>query len=90
MKPLGRRVVVQREATQESYGRIIIPEKYRHQAQVGTVTAVGDAVETVAVGDTVLFGKHSALDVEGYGVYLWEKDLLAVLKRKVEDDDAVQ
>ena len=76
MKPLGRRVLVEREPTLERYGSLIIPETARTKPQAGRVIAVGDQVTTVAVGDTVLFGKHATLDVEGVGVFLWEQDII--------------
>ncbi len=80
MTPLGRRVVVERDPTLEKVGSIIIPEKARRKPQMGKVTAIGDAVTTLKVGDVVLFGKHSALDVEGAGCFIWEADVMAVLK----------
>ncbi len=79
MKPLGRRVVLEREVTTEKIGSIIIPEKYRHKAQEGRVIAVGDQVTTVKIGDRVLFGKHSTLDM-AEGVFIWEQDIIAVLE----------
>lgn len=79
MKPLGKRVVIEREVMGEKIGSIIIPEKSRHKPQVGRVTAVGDEVTSVKIGDTVLFGKYSTADVQEYGLFIWEKDILAVL-----------
>ena len=78
MKPLGRRVIVEREQTQEKIGSIIIPEKARHAPQVGRVTAVGDQVTTLKAGDKVLFGKYSTVDIAGQ-LFIWEQDVIAVL-----------
>jgi co-chaperonin GroES (HSP10) len=80
MKPLGTRVVIEREVMGEKIGRIIIPEKARHKPQIGRVTQIGEQVTTVTVGDRVLFGKHSTLDVEGHGMFIWEADIIAVLE----------
>lgn len=79
MKLLGRRVLVVREKTQESYGSIVIPEQARTKPQQGLVSRIGPQVTTVMVGDRVLFGKHAALEVDGVGVLLWEQDIMVVL-----------
>ena len=79
MKLLGRRVLVVREATQETYGNIVIPERARAKPQHGRVSRIGPDVTTVSVGDRVLFGKHAALEVDGVGVLLWEQDIMVKL-----------
>jgi chaperonin GroES len=65
---------------------IIIPETAKEKPQRGTVVAVGngkkDEPMTVAVGDTVLYGKYSgteiALDGKDY-LIMRESDILAII-----------
>ena len=80
MKPLGRRIVVERDPTLEQYGSLVIPETARTKPQAGRVIAVGAEVDTVRMGDRVLFGRHSMIEVDGVGLVLWEKDVMGVLE----------
>ena len=81
----GRRVVVKAELPGEKIGSIFIPERYRHQPLVGEVSLIGDLVESVHVGDRVMFGSlsWSRFNAEGYGfpyMLLKEEDLMCILK----------
>ncbi len=82
IKPTLTRVVIEREVMGEKIGSIVIPEKSRHGAQVGTVRAIGPDVTTVAIGDKVLFGKYTTSDVREYGLFIWEADIIAILEDK--------
>ena len=83
-QPLGKRVLVQRldEATTTASG-IIIPDNAKEKPSSGTVMAVSDKVNTVAVGDKVVFGKYSGseltLDGKTYLV-IATSDLLGIIK----------
>ena len=79
----GRRVVVRAEVAGDMIGSIVIPERYRHQPLMGQVVLVGDLVESVHVGDHVMFGSRSwsRFNAEGYGfphMLLKEEDLMCV------------
>ena len=83
-QPLGKRVLVERleEATTTASG-IIIPDNAKEKPSSGTVVAVSDKVNTVAVGDKVVFGKYSGseltLDGKTYLV-IATSDLLGIVK----------
>jgi chaperonin GroES len=83
-QPLGKRVLVQRldEATTTASG-IIIPDNAKEKPSSGTVMAVSDKVNTIAVGDKVVFGKYSGseltLDGKTYLV-IATSDLLGIIK----------
>lgn len=59
-RPLFGRVLIQREV-KEKAGSIVIPShiRQRHAKNEGVVVAIGPSAEGVAVGDKVVFGKHS-------------------------------
>jgi chaperonin GroES len=83
-QPLGKRVLVERleEATTTASG-IIIPDNAKEKPSSGTVMAVSDKVNTVVVGDKVVFGKYSGseltLDGKTYLV-IATSDLLGIVK----------
>ena len=83
-QPLGKRVLVERleEATTTASG-IIIPDNAKEKPSSGTVVAVSDKVNTVNVGDKVVFGKYSGseltLDGKTYLV-IATSDLLGIVK----------
>jgi chaperonin GroES len=76
---LGSRVLLKVEPPSETKGLIVIPERSRSKPQEGEVIAVGPAVTTVKVGDRVLFGKWSVLEVQPWGAIMYAKDVMAVL-----------
>ena len=81
IRPFDRRVLIERESAAEKYKGIIIPAKFRQAPQEGVVKAIGDKVQSVKVGDRVLFGRHSGItmDEPGY-LMLWERDLMGVVE----------
>ncbi len=86
VKPLGERLMVERQKAPEKIGNIIIPDTAREQQQVnrGTIKSVGPDVkcDLLKEGATVLFGHYSGNEVEIDRVkvlILAEEDVLAVL-----------
>ncbi len=93
LKPLGDRVVVEREeAKKTTAGGIVLPDTAKDKPQKGTVMAVGDGRVTkdgkrrelqVKVGDSVLFTSYAGdeFKVDGEKVLLMrEDDILAVVE----------
>ena len=87
VKPLADRVLVEAAQAEEktAFG-IIIPDTAKEKPQKGIVIAVGpgkiDEPMTVAVGDTVLYGKYSGteLSVEGKEYLIMrESDIYAII-----------
>ena len=72
IKPLADRVLVEPAAaeTKTSSG-IIIPDTAKEKPQKGTVVAVGKGTKdnpiTVAVGDSVLYGKYAGTELQHEG-----------------------
>ena len=87
IKPLADRVLVQpAPAEEKTASGIIIPDTAKEKPQKGKVVAVGpgkkDEPTTVAVGDTVLYGKYSGteLNVDGTDYLMMrESDILAIV-----------
>ncbi len=92
LKPLGDRLVVQRqEAGEKTKGGIILPDTAKEKPQIGKVLAVGDGKlmkdgkrqeMQVKKGDSILFSSYAGdeFKLEGDTVLLMrEEDVLAVL-----------
>ena len=93
IKPLGDRVVVEREEAKETTaGGIVLPDTAKDKPQKGKVVAVGDGRVTkdgkrrdlqVKVGDHVLFtsyaGDEFKIDGEKKVLLMREDDILAVI-----------
>jgi chaperonin GroES len=90
LRPLDDRVVVQpSEAETTTAGGIVLPDSAQEKPQRGTVVAVGPGKMldsgnrgelSVAVGDTVIYGKYGGSDIEVGGQemkILRENDILA-------------
>lgn len=80
MRMLGNRVLIKREEPSEKKGLIVIPERLRSKPQEGEVVGVGPDVKTVKIGERVLFGKWSVLEVNPYGCIIREPDVMGVLE----------
>jgi chaperonin GroES len=100
-RPLHDRVVVQRiDAEKKTAGGIIIPDTAKEKPQQGEVIAVGPGSrdETgklipmdLTVGDRVLFGKWSGIEVKLDGVeylIMKESDVIGVLEEPVANKKA--
>lgn len=92
LQPLGERIVVQREESEQTTaGGIVLPDSAKEKPARGTVVAVGDgklledgsrAASQLSEGDRVLFTSYAGESVEVDDVeYLLmrESDVLAVL-----------
>ncbi|MEM1328662.1 MAG: co-chaperone GroES [Bacteroidota bacterium] len=87
MKPISDRVVVKpASAEAKTKGGIIIPDTAKEKPQRGEVIAVGPGKDgnlmTVAVGDTVLYGKYAGQELSYDGddyLIMREDDILVVL-----------
>ena len=85
--PLHDRVIVKADAAeQKTAGGIIIPDTAKEKPQRGTVVAAGagkkDEPMTVAVGNTVLYGKYAGTEINVEGVdylIMRESDILAII-----------
>ncbi|TWU33333.1 co-chaperone GroES [Novipirellula artificiosorum] len=90
LRPLDDRVVVQpQEAEEMTAGGIVLPDAAREKPLRGTIVAVGPGKMldsgnrgelTVAVGDTVIYGRYGGSDIEVDGKemkILRESDILA-------------
>jgi chaperonin GroES len=89
IKPIGRRVLVERlEPEEVQKGGIIIPDTAKEKPQQGRVIAVakpGKDEEPIQVkkGDKILFGKYSGTEIEMDGkeyLMMQEDDILAIIK----------
>ena len=93
IKPLGDRVVVQREEAKETTaGGIVLPDTAKDKPQKGKVLAVGEGRITkdgkkrelqVKVGENVLFNSYAGdefkIDGDKKVLLMREEDILAVL-----------
>ncbi len=87
VNPIADRVLVEPAAAETTTASgIIIPETAKEKPQRGTVVAVGngkkDEPMTVAVGDTVLYGKYSGTEISLDGkdyLIMRESDILAII-----------
>ncbi len=83
MKLLGRRVLIEEVKHADKIGSLYVPDRAKQRPQEGRVTAVGNEVTTVAVGEHVLYGRFAGLtitlDDTTYRV-LWDRDVIGVLE----------
>jgi chaperonin GroES len=86
IKPLGDRVLVRNEETEEkTAGGIFIPQTAQEKTQTGVVVAVGDDKDVIKVkkGDRIVFDKYAGTTVTVEGVdHLIMKmdDIVAILE----------
>ena len=82
IKPLGDRVVATREkAAERTAGGLYLPESAQEKTAIFTVEAVGPKVETVKVGDKILYNGYTSefkYDSTDY-LIIKEEDILATL-----------
>lgn len=97
LKPLGDRIIVQREKEQDiTASGIILPDKAQEKPQRGIIKAIGygNYLQNgellplhVKVGERVLFGKNAGIEVkqdEETYLIMRESDVLSVIEP--EDD----
>lgn len=94
LKPLGDRVVVQREeAGNTTAGGIVLPDTAKDKPQKGKVLAVGEGRLTkdgkrrplqIKVGDQILFSTYAGDEIKVLGdkkvLLMREDDILAVIE----------
>lgn len=91
IKPLGNRILVQRQEAKTSKGGILLPESAKEKPKQGKVLAVGPGKTDekgrhhpvdVKVGDQVLFSSYGGTEYKANDeefLILSEEDVLAVL-----------
>ena len=83
IKPLADRVLVKpAPAEEKTIGGIIIPDTAQEKPSRGTVVAVGQAL-VLKAGDSVLYGKYAATEVEVDGeklLIMRQSDVFAVVE----------
>ncbi|NER14816.1 co-chaperone GroES [Leptobacterium flavescens] len=87
IKPLADRVLIEPVAAETTTASgIYIPDTAKEKPQKGVVVAVGPGTNenpiTVAVGDTVLYGKYSGTELKLEGtdyLIMRESDILAIV-----------
>jgi chaperonin GroES len=87
IRPLADRVIIEPAAAETTTASgIIIPDTAQEKPQKGIVVAAGigkvDEPMTVAVGDTVLYGKYAGTEFKFEGedyLILRESDILAII-----------
>ena len=87
IRPLADRVIIEPAAAETTTASgIIIPDTAQEKPQKGIVIAAGngkvDEPMTVAVGDTVLYGKYAGTEFKFEGedyLILRESDILAII-----------
>lgn len=90
IKPLGNRVLIQRNKATSTKGGILLPDSAQEKPKEGVVIAVGPGKindkgeqETlnVKVGDKVMFSSYSGTEVNGEEglLIMSEDDLLGIL-----------
>jgi chaperonin GroES len=81
-RPLADRVLIRPAVhSEEMVGSIIVPEAVREKPTEGTVIAAGPDVVGCAIGDTVVYGRYSGVQVGGSEdlIIMRDDDILAVV-----------
>ena len=91
IQPTKGKVVIERDPADEKVGSLYIPDTARDNANIGTVVAVNREVwweqgqghhPEVKVGDRVLVGKYSGVEItynDKHLLVLNQKEILAIL-----------
>ncbi len=83
-QPLGERVLVKAVVEEKKTASgIIIPDNAKEKPNKAEVVAVSSEVETVKLGDTVVFGKYAGTEIAIDGdafLILEKKDILGIIK----------
>ena len=81
---LGERVLVKAVVEEKKTASgIIIPDNAKEKPNKAEVVAVSSEVETVKLGDTVVFGKYAGTEIAIDGdafLILEKKDILGIIK----------
>jgi len=63
LEPLGERVLIRADEAEETTGTLYIPEQARVLPVFGTIAGTGPLVQSLAIGDRVVFGKYSGTEI---------------------------
>ncbi|MCP1223312.1 co-chaperone GroES [Sebaldella sp. S0638] len=85
IRPLGERVLIKQTKQEEiTKSGIVLPDTAsKEKPIIGEVTAVGDAIKEIKIGDKVIYEKYAGTEVkDNDDVYLLleEKNVLAVVE----------
>lgn len=87
-KPLGNRILVQRNEVKMTRGGILLPDAAKEKPRQGKVLAVGPGKMDekgklhpldIKVGDEILFSSYAGTEIEKECIILSEDDVLARL-----------
>jgi chaperonin GroES len=83
LRPLGSRVIIQRDEPEEVKGGVIIPDTAQKETERGVIVAVNekDPTRKVAVGDRVIYSHYAGSLVKATPdefLIVKEVDLLAI------------
>ena len=92
LRPMQNKILVRAIEQEEKYGRIIIPDNARESSVEGKVVAVGNGKINkrtgeiiplkVKIGNNILYGKYSGIDIVLNGeklLLMREDDVLGIL-----------
>lgn len=83
IKPLGDRVVaVREEAKTQTASGIYLPESSKESPVLATISAVGDDVKSVKVGDKIVYKEYSTTELKINNqeyLIVKEEDILATV-----------
>ena len=85
IRPLGERVLIKQTKQEEvTKSGIVLPDTAsKEKPIIGEVTAVGEAIKEIKIGDKVIYEKYAGTEVkDNDDVYLLleEKNVLAVVE----------
>mmetsp|Transcript_2511 Transcript_2511/g.4591 ORF Transcript_2511/g.4591 Transcript_2511/m.4591 type:complete len:107 (-) Transcript_2511:1587-1907(-) len=93
LKPLGERVLVKMDKTEEkTTGGILLPDNAKKKPQIGEIIAIGnnkknseDSVTSISlqIGNKVLYSKYAGTNIKINNdeyILLNEKDILAIIE----------
>lgn len=82
LRPIGKHfAVIPQDVTTQTDGGILLPDVATDKPTRGTVVAIGQKVDNVQVGDTVLYSRFAGTEVTLDGtdyLLLTQGDILAV------------
>lgn len=85
--PLGNRILVLPDAPKElKRGRLYIPEIAQSKPQEGIIVAIGHTVQSLKIGDRILFGRYAGSEIQSGDVaYLIvrEPDVMGILPAEI-------
>ena len=83
LNPIGERIVAQAiEAENKTASGLYLPDGAKEKSKIAKVTAVGDKVKSVKIGDNIVYKEYSTTDIKVDGknyIILKEEDVLATV-----------